>query len=258
MVKGFLIDVEGTIVLDKSYSPIPGAPGWLNHLSQTGKGFLLATNNTTHKPESLCFLLNQKGFRVLPEQIYSCLSLALDYILSSRIRSCFALTNQNIRDFLKYNQIDVREDWKVDAVLVGLDTELTYDKLKVATCALIQNKAKLLALHKNRIYKDDKGELAPSVGAVVRFLEYVANKKAMVFGKPNRVFYVKALEKLGSKPNETLMISDDPLTDLVGAKKVGMKTAFVTSGKYDRTILKRLPKKLWPDFIYNNIAQIKT
>ncbi len=258
MIKGFLIDVEGTIVLDKSYSPVPGAPSWLNRLSDTGKPFLLATNNTTHTPENLRRLLGEKGFRVRGEQIHGCLSLALDYLISKRFKTCFILANQKIKDFLKENKIEVREDWKVDAVLVGLDTQLNYIKLKVATCALVQNKAKLLALHKNRIYKDDKGELAPSVGAVVRFLEYVADKKAMVFGKPNRIFYLKALEKLGSKPNETLMISDDPLTDLVGAKRVGMKTAFVTSGKYGKTILKRLPKELWPDRICNNITQIKT
>lgn len=257
MIKGFLVDIEGTIVFDKSYTPIPKAVNWLNSLRNFNKTFLLATNNTTHKPEEIAKLLNKKGFKVKSEQVHSCLSLAWGYFHSRKINSCFIIANQKIKDFFKENKVKVKEDWKVDAVLVGLDIKLNYDKLKVATRALVQNKAKFVALHKNRIYKDAKGELAPSVGAVVKSLEYAADKKAVITGKPNRFYYKKALQRLKLKPAEVLMISDDPLTDLVGAKKIGMKTAFVTSGKYDKAILKKIPKKYKPDFIYNNIAQIK-
>ena len=257
MIKGFLIDIEGTIVKDKSYTPIPKAIQWLNSVKHYNKTFLLATNNTTHKPEGIAKLLNKKGFRIQTEQIHSCLSLALDCIFSKKIKSCFVIANQNIKNFLRENKIEVKEDWKVDAVLVGLDRNLNYNKLKIATRAIIQNKAKFLALHKNKIYKDKKGELAPSVGSLVKSLEYATDKKATVFGKPNRFFYTKALQKLNLKPTFVLMISDDALSDLIGAKKVGIKTAFVTSGKYDRTILKKIPKKDRPDLVYNNITQIK-
>jgi len=54
------------------------------------------------------------------------------------------------------------------------------------------------------------------------------------------------------------MISDDPLSDLLGAKKMGMKTCFVLSGKYkDEKIVEGIDKNLQPDFIYDNITQIE-
>jgi len=54
------------------------------------------------------------------------------------------------------------------------------------------------------------------------------------------------------------MISDDPLSDLVGARKLGMKTVFVTSGKYkDKKILKSLNKRFQPDWIHESIKEIR-
>jgi ribonucleotide monophosphatase NagD (HAD superfamily) len=54
------------------------------------------------------------------------------------------------------------------------------------------------------------------------------------------------------------MISDDPFSDLVGAKKLGMKTAFVLSGKYrDKDILNEMDKDIYPDFVFDNITQIE-
>ena len=76
-------------------------------------------------------------------------------------------------------------------------------------------------------------------------------------GKPSLKFYQKCLEKINSKPEETMFISDDPISDLYGAKKAGMKTCFVLSGKYPSTdILGKLEKDYKPDYIYNSISDI--
>ena len=39
-----------------------------------------------------------------------------------------------------------------------------------------------------------------------------------------------SLESLGLKPEETIMIGDWPERDVVGAKQIGMKTAFARYG----------------------------
>jgi len=129
-------------------------------------------------------------------------------------------------------------------VLVGLDPSLTYDKLKVALNALVKKDASLLALHTNRLYQDEQGELSPSVGPVVKALEYCSQKEAKVFGKPSPEIYREAMRKFDLEAEHCFMISDDPLSDLTGAKKLGMKTVFVTSGKYkDKEILKSLSEE---------------
>ena len=48
--------------------------------------------------------------------------------------------------------------------------------------------------------------------------------------KPSSVPFEMALKKLGLNPESSLMIGDWPERDVVGAKKIGMKTAFAVYG----------------------------
>jgi HAD superfamily hydrolase (TIGR01458 family) len=253
----YLIDIEGTIVKDKSFVPIDGAIDWVNSLKSKDRRFVFVSNNTTHRPIDLLGSLRSVGFHLEEENLVTCVGAALDWLRTKKIKSCFVIGSVGLKAFLNENGTETREDEKTEAVLVGLDTSLDYRKLKIAVNALVKNNAYLLALHENRLYKDEKGELSPSVGAVVKALEYCCQKRAKVFGKPNPTFFRQILKRLKAKPDDCMMISDDPLSDLLGAKKLGMKTVFVTSGKYkDKEILKSLNKKFQPDFIYQNISQI--
>jgi len=48
--------------------------------------------------------------------------------------------------------------------------------------------------------------------------------------KPSAVIFRKAISKLGVKPSETLMVGDSLEKDIIGAKKIGMKTCFARYG----------------------------
>ncbi|KPL03078.1 MAG: hypothetical protein AMJ90_04135 [candidate division Zixibacteria bacterium SM23_73_2] len=257
MAESYLIDIEGTIVTDKSYIPVPGALEWIRNLRQAEFKFALVTNNTTHPPKDLLQLLWNIGFELDEGELESCMSVALDWLLGANIKKCFAIGSNEFKKFLKENGIKLHSP-DVQAVLVGLDQKLNYNKLKLALSHLVKNDAQLLALHVNKLFTDQDGKLAPSVGAVVKALEYSSGKKAYVLGKPSSLFFERVIKKLKLTPEETMMISDDPLSDLLGAKKMGMKTCFVLSGKYkDEKIVEGIDKNLQPDFIYDNITQIE-
>ena len=53
--------------------------------------------------------------------------------------------------------------------------------------------------------------------------------------KPSAIPFEMALKKLGLKPQSSLMIGDWPERDVVGAKKIGMRTAFAAYGDTFRT-----------------------
>jgi HAD superfamily hydrolase (TIGR01450 family) len=253
----YLIDIEGTIVKDKSFAPIDGAIEWINSLESKGQRFVLVSNNTTHRPVDLLSLLRSVGFKLDEKNLVTCVGAALSWLRTKKIKKCFVIGSAELKAFLNENAVETKEDEKTEAVLVGLDTSLDYQKLKTAVNALVKNNAHLLALHENRLYKDEKGELSPSVGAVVKALEYACQKRAKVFGKPNPDLFREILRKFNANPDDCTMISDDPLSDLLGAKEVGMRTVFVTSGKYkDGKILESLSRESQPDFVYQNISQV--
>lgn len=258
MKKLFLIDIEGTIVKDKSFTPIEGAVDWINSFGSSPHQFVLLSNNTTHTPEDLLKVLKNKGFDLHPENLLTCVSTALNWLKRENVESCFVIGSAQLKEYLNENGIKTPTEDRVEVALVGLDPSLDYHKLKIALNALVKNNASLLALHANRIYKDEKGELAPSVGAVVKALEYSSQKEALVFGKPSPEIYLDALRKFKVESDSCYMISDDPLSDLAGAKRLGMKTIFVTSGKYkDEKILSNLNERLRPNWIHSSVKEIR-
>jgi HAD superfamily hydrolase (TIGR01450 family) len=258
MKKLYLVDIEGTIVKDKSLIPIEGAVEWINSFGSSPHQFVLVSNNTTHKPEDLLAVLKDKGFDLKPENLLTCVSTALSWIKRENVKSCFVIGSEELKAYLNENGIKTPTDDKVEGVLVGLDPSLTYNKLKVALNALVKNHAPLLALHANRLYKDEKGELAPSVGSVVKALEYGSQTTAKIFGKPSPEIYLEASRRFEVEPENCYMISDDPLSDLAGAKRLGMKAIFVISGKYkDENVLKGLDKEVQPDWIHQSVKEIR-
>lgn len=259
MAKLYLVDIEGTIVKDKSFAPIEGAVEWINSFGSSSHKFVLVSNNTTHKPEDLLAVLRGRGFKLQEENLLSCVATALSWLKRERIKSCFVLGSPQLKAYLNQNGIQTPSDDKASAVLVGLDTSLHYQTLKVALGALVKNDAALLALHANRLYKDVDGEPALSVGGVVKALEYSSQKTAIVFGKPEPQIYQEAMRRFGEKPGDCIMISDDPFSDLAGAKRLGMKAVFVTSGKYqNQQVIERLHQGLQPDWVHRSIAEIRT
>lgn len=74
----------------------------------------------------------------------------------------------------------------------------------------------LIAIHKAKYFKRQDG-LALGPGAFVEGLEYATGVKAMVVGKPERVFYQEALKTMSCAPKEAVMIGD---VSIVRCKKI--------------------------------------
>ena len=118
------------------------------------------------------------------------------------------------------------------------------------------NGAMLYGMHQTSLYAKNNKRY-PGVGALLAMFEFACGAKSQVVGKPSPLFYKQALAKIGGSFEEVTIISDDLLGDLVGAKKLGMKSVFVLSGKFKKVeeILPRVPKELWPDMVCEDIAK---
>jgi 4-nitrophenyl phosphatase len=255
--KHLLLDIEGTIVLDKRYTPIPGSVNWFNSLSKKGIKARLVTNNTTESPEDLYRILSGKGYRFNKDDYFTCLTEALVRMKRVGIKSCYVLGNNRVRKYLGDNGIMPLNSAHVDAVLVGLDPTLTYHKLNVAVEAIWKNRARLFTLHRNRRYVNEKREIALSSGPITAALENACLVRATVCGKPDRRFYLDSINGWDIPRNEILMVSDDPFADLVGAKKLGMSTCWVLTGSVrERSAIEKILLKYRPDLICHSVCDI--
>lgn len=258
-VRGLLLDVEGVLVADKRYAAVAGAPKFIRTARTAGCPLRLVTNNTTDDKPALCQKLRDAGFDFDLHEIHTCTGVAIQRLRALNAQRCLVLGNAALRRIFSGAGFDVVDAADVDAVVVGLDTDLTYARLQAASDAVVTREATLLALHHNRLYLDGAGRPAPSVGAIAAAIEYATRVEAEVLGKPSPEYFRQALDELGVPVGEVLIVSDDPLTDLAGGKRMGMQTAFVLSGKYrDKRVLAQIPEAERPDIVAPTIADLLT
>ena len=115
------------------------------------------------------------------------------------------------------------------------------------------NGASLIAAAKNRYFKDSDNDLSLDAGGFVEALEFASNKRAKIIGKPSKEFFYLAIKSLNLQPNEVLMVGDDIKSDILGAKKAGLKTALVKTGKFTN---RDLQKGIKPDFLLDSVANL--
>lgn len=256
-VKAYLIDRDGVLTAPNSGAAIAGAVGWLNMLQLKNKPFLIATNHTTSGPEKAVELLNKRGFSISLDNIHTPLSILKSLFRSKDPGKVLVLGTGYLKKHLKDNDVDIVDSVEADTVLMGFNRHAEISDFKKAVHAVYKNNAEIIALHDNRLFKDAEGFFEPGLGAWVHAIEYATGRNAFVVGKPSEYYYSTALRRLGVNPGEVVMISDDPLSDLGGAKKMGIITVFVKSGKYDDpAVLNQLPSDLHPDYILEDITQV--
>ena len=253
----FLLDVEGTIVLDKRYTPVPGAVKWFNSAVKSGIKARIVTNNTTESPHNLYRILRKKGFVFPEEDLFTCLTEAVARMRRRKVESCLVLGVEAVKKYLKSKGIKPLNSPNVDSVLVGLDPTLTYKKMNMAVDAIVNNAARLYTLHRNRRFVNENRETVMSSGPIAAALENACLVRATVCGKPDRRFFLSTIKGWDVPPEKILMVSDDPFADLVGAKKIGMKTCWVLTGSQkDKSVAKKIHENLRPDYILESVVGI--
>lgn len=97
-----------------------------------------------------------------------------------------------------------------DYVVVGLDWEVDYEKLTIATLA-IQKGAHFIGTNPDLNIPTERG-LQPGAGAINALLEAATRVQPTFIGKPNAIIMEKAIEHLGLAREEVIMVGDNYLT----------------------------------------------
>ena len=75
-------------------------------------------------------------------------------------------------------------------------------------------------------------------------------------GKPGPFMLEKLLAQTGYALKDTLVVGDRYETDILFGKNAGAKTALVLTGITSKKDLKRVPKKLRPDYVLQSVAEL--
>lgn len=245
-IKGVLCDIGGVLYVGEHV--IDGALEAIKMLKQRYPVRFI-TNTTQKTAQSVVRKLQEFGFAIEPHEVITALDITKRFLEKDNASAEFLLTNEAKGFFSDLEGLRKRY------VVVGDAQEnFNYKNLNTAFRALLDG-AQLVAVAKNRYFKDSDGELSMDAGGFVAALEYASSKESLIIGKPSQAFYHLACEDMGINPNEAVMIGDDIESDILGAQKSGIEAVLVQSGKFATTDLE---KGITPDAIIESIAEINT
>ncbi|WP_277290756.1 TIGR01457 family HAD-type hydrolase [Streptococcus orisratti] len=225
--KGYLIDLDGTIY--KGKSRIPAGERFIARLQERGIPYLLVTNNTTRTPEMVQNMLaSQFNVKTPLETIYTATMATVDYMNDmKRGKTAYVIGEKGLKDAIA--QEGYQEDIEHPAyVVVGLDTDLTYEKLAIATLA-IQKGAMFIGTNPDLNIPTERG-LMPGAGSLINLLQSATRVEPVIIGKPKAIIMNKSLDVLGVARHEAVMVGDNYLTDIMAGIKNDIATLLVTTG----------------------------
>ncbi|BCD60235.1 MULTISPECIES: TIGR01458 family HAD-type hydrolase [unclassified Nitratiruptor] len=241
MKKGILLDIGG--VLYEGESPIKGAKEALCSLRKHYT-IRFVSNTSRVSPKNLLKKLRNMGFEIYEEELFTALSAAKLFLKSQNAKAYVIATDE------AKNYFDDLDGTMQYVLVCDAYKNFTYDALNEGF-RYLESGAGFIATNMNRYFKDEDG-LSLDAGGFVQCLEYASDKKAKILGKPNCEFFALALESMGLKKDEVIMVGDDIESDILGAKACWITTVMVQTGKYkEKDLLKGRP-----DFLIESIADL--
>lgn len=224
VAKGVLLDLGGVVYVGEA--PLPGAREAIGRLKEAGLPLRYLTNTTRKPRRALLETLERMDLPVEEDELFMP-AIAARALLERNGLSAHLLVHPALEE-----DIAGLEGGAGDALVVGDAAEgFTYQAMNAAF-RVLEGGAEFYALARNRSFQDDDGERSLDTGAFVAALEYAARREATVLGKPATAFFLAAVDSLGCKPEQAVMVGDDVEADVAGAKQAGLKGVLVRTGKY--------------------------
>ncbi|HEX7948780.1 MAG TPA: HAD-IIA family hydrolase [Candidatus Limnocylindrales bacterium] len=252
-----LVDLDGVVY--RGSEPVPGVAAVLADRAARGDDVVYVTNNSRDYRADYQARLAAMGAPVSSNTIVSSARATAAYLREHdpEIRRVLVLggtgLERELRDLgysvvsagdaagrVTLDGVDSREAaGRPDAVVVGLDLEVTYQRLVVAADC-IRAGAHFIATNRDPVYPTERG-LHPGAGSLVAALEAATGVVPVSIGKPAPYLLEAAAHAVGRQPGEAIMIGDGIGTDLAAARAVGARCIFMLTGVTTRAQVEALP-----------------
>ena len=143
---------------------------------------------------------------------------------------------------------------KVECIVMGFDTELTFQKLHDVSYLLLTRKdIPYIATNPDLVCPTEFGAV-PDCGSVCIGIKHATGREPIVIGKPSALMPQLAMEKLGVSKEETCVVGDRIYTDVKSGLNAGVTGILVMSGETTYEILEESPDK--PHLVLEDAGEI--
>ena len=250
-ISAAILDMDG--VLWRSNEPLCDLKELFATFKKMEIKVLMATNNGLNTIDQYISKFNDFGVHIESWQVLTS-AMATGYLVKQHFPDGGPVYIMGEKALFKtLEEFDLFHSEKnAQAVIAGLTKHLTYDMLK-NTSLMIQKGLPFYFTNPDPTYPSPEGNI-PGAGTILAALETASGVKAQLAGKPLPFLFNVGLERLNSKPNETLVVGDRLSTDIKGGQESGCKTALVLSGVSTKEDYEKWSPK--PNLLLKNILDL--
>ena len=254
-IRHVVLDMDGTIYLGGTL--FPETKPFLALLAELNMGYTFVTNNNSRSREQYVAHLQEMGISATAENMFTSAHATIHYLRHelASVRHLFALGSSGLDDDLRLAGYEIEEEHP-QAVVVGFDTTLTFDRL--ARCGyFIAQGLPYVATHPDRICPTDKPLLLPDCGAVCALLESTTGRRPdAIPGKPNPQMLNGILQSGGFDPHEVAMVGDRLYTDIRMARNAGACAILTLTGEAKQADIVTIMPENQPDVVVADLAEL--
>ena len=245
--KLFLFDMDGTLYLGNRLYDFTNE--LLDTIKSSGGRYMFMTNNSSRSVSDYIKKLAGLGVKAVREDFITS-SQATAYYLNKHYKgkTLYVCGTESLKEELRANGYEITESLdKVEVVVMGFDTELTFKKLEdVSKLLLLRRDIPYIATNPDYVCPTEFGSV-PDCGSVCDMLYNVSGRRPLVIGKPEPLMPILAMEHTGYTREETVVIGDRIYTDIKSGLNAGVSTILVMSGETTYEILEKSDDK--PDYV---------
>ena len=235
--KLFLFDQDGTLYLgSRLYDfTLP----MLERIKATGRRYLFMTYNSSKSVADYIKKLEKMGITATRDDFITS-SQATAYYLKKHHpgKTLYVCGTRSLVKELEMEGFTVTTDLdKVECIVMGFDTELTFQKLEdVSRLLLTRENIPYIATNPDYVCPTEFGSV-PDCGSVCDMIFNATGKRPVVIGKPSPLMPELAMERTGYTKEETAVVGDRIYTDVKSGLNAGTTAILVMSGETTREIL---------------------
>jgi 4-nitrophenyl phosphatase len=254
-IRGLILDMDG--VLWRDTEPIGDLGKIFDRIRSLRLKVTLATNNSTRTVQQYLDRLEDfgakgiEGWQVITSALATADLLSRKHPASSTV---YVFAEQSVKQAITDKGLIVVDESAKNAeiVVVGIDREISFAKLKQATL-LIRRGAKFYATNPDRTFPTPEG-LIPGAGSIIAAVAASTYQEPIMVGKPSPYMMQFAVERMNLKPEECLVVGDRIETDIAGGQAIGCATALVLSGVSTREESEAWAPKI--DIVANDLSEL--
>ena len=236
-IRLFLFDMDGTLYLGNRLYDF--TIELLQTIRATGRRYLFMTNNSSKSVEDYIKKLEKLGISATREDFITS-SQATAYYLKQHYPNhrLYVCGTNSLKKELEMEGFTVTENLPdVDCIVMGFDTELTFQKLEdVSRLLLTREGIPYIATNPDYVCPTEFGSV-PDCGSVCDMIYNATGKRPVVIGKPSPLMPQLAMDRYGFSKDETAVVGDRIYTDIKSGLNAGITGVLVLSGETTKEIL---------------------